>query len=53
MRTNVVNTHLPFCWVDDATSTAGNQMVYEVVVVGEPKPKVNWLYNHKPISVSC
>lgn len=28
-------------------------MVYEVVVVGEPKPKVNWLYNHKPISVSC
>lgn len=27
-------------------------MIYEVVVVGEPKPKVSWLYNHKPISVS-
>ncbi|XP_062595919.1 titin-like isoform X3 [Saccostrea cucullata] len=36
--------------IDDVTSTAGGQMVYEVVAVGEPKPKVSWLYNHKPIS---
>nr|XP_022325334.1 titin-like isoform X5 [Crassostrea virginica] len=36
--------------IDDATSTAGEQLVYEVVVVGEPKPKVTWLYNHKHIS---
>ena len=41
-----------FAFVDDATSTAGEQLVYEVVVVGEPKPKVTWLYNHKHISVS-
>ena len=41
-----------FRFVDDATSTAGEQLVYEVVVVGEPKPKVTWLYNHKHISVS-
>lgn len=53
MRINVVNIYLLFCWVDDVIFIVGNQMVYEVVVVGEFKLKVNWFYNYKFIFVSC
>ncbi|KAK3083319.1 hypothetical protein FSP39_019350 [Pinctada imbricata] len=36
--------------IGDVTAHGGDEIIYEVVVVGEPRPKVSWLYNHKPIS---
>lgn len=37
---------------DQKVSTGGN-VAFKVVVIGEPPPKVTWLFNHKPIHVSC
>ncbi|XP_021352030.1 titin-like isoform X3 [Mizuhopecten yessoensis] len=36
----------------DVTAKTNEDFELEVVVVGEPKPKITWLYNHKPISGS-
>ncbi|XP_069107585.1 twitchin-like isoform X2 [Argopecten irradians] len=36
----------------DVTAKTNEDFELEVVVVGEPKPKVTWQYNHKPISGS-
>lgn len=38
--------------IGDMDLKTGEDYTFEVVVVGEPTPKVTWLYNHKPISVS-
>ena len=37
--------------MEDATTKTGEELVLEVVVVGEPKVKVTWMFNHKKISV--
>ncbi|XP_060079441.1 twitchin-like isoform X1 [Ylistrum balloti] len=36
----------------DVTAKTNEDFEFEVVVVGEPKPKITWQYNHKPISGS-
>ncbi|KAJ8321036.1 hypothetical protein KUTeg_002623 [Tegillarca granosa] len=36
--------------IGDTDLKTGEDHTFEVVVVGEPAPKVTWLYNHKPIS---
>ena len=37
---------------DHVNAKEGEEAKFTCVVVGEPKPNVVWMYNHKPISVS-
>jgi hypothetical protein len=38
--------------ISDQNMRTGEGVTFEVVVIGEPPPKVVWQLNHKPISVS-
>ena len=36
---------------DHVTAREGEEVKFTAVVVGEPRPEVTWLFDHKPISV--
>ena len=37
---------------DHISAREGEEAKFTSVIVGEPKPNITWMYDHKPINVS-